>query len=189
MFTFAVAKLHIKNQKGFSLVELMVVVAIIGILSSMAVPSLNRQIAKARQAEAKTSLSGLYTAEKAFYAEYNTYDPRFEAIGYKPEGKLRYNVGFSGGPLANASNGYNPTAAISAATEAISYCGAAGAMAKGCTMLDDGTGGQPPGVPAAAVTAIISFTGGAIANLMGTGNDTWTMDNNKILTNTTDGIN
>jgi type IV pilus assembly protein PilA len=68
-----------KSQAGFSLVELMVVVAIIGILASLAIPSVGKYMAKARQSEAKTQLASLYTAEKAFFAEYTVYDSRFGA--------------------------------------------------------------------------------------------------------------
>jgi type IV pilus assembly protein PilA len=83
------------SQSGFSLVELMIVVAIIGILSSIAVPQFQRFIFKARQTEAKTGLSSLYSAEKAFYGEYSEFDANFPNIGYLPEGKYYYNIGFS----------------------------------------------------------------------------------------------
>lgn len=66
-----------KNQevstKGFSLVELMVVVAIIGVLASLAVPRFKTFQAKARQAEAKTNLAHLYTLQQSYYADYDKY--------------------------------------------------------------------------------------------------------------------
>src|SRR5690606_8352159 len=95
------------NNKGFSLVELMVVVAIIGILASVAVPSVNKYMAKSRQSEAKTNLGSLYSAEKAFAAEYTRYHSNFRAIGYSPEGRIRYNIGFAGGAAdAGVADGY-----------------------------------------------------------------------------------
>ena len=61
------------KQSGFSLVELMVVVAIIGVLASLAVPRFKTFQAKARQAEAKTNLAHLYTLQQSFHADYDTY--------------------------------------------------------------------------------------------------------------------
>ena len=74
------------NNKGFSLIELMVVVGIIGILAAVAVPNLLKFQAKAKQSNAKTELSALYGTEKAYMVEYNTYTPNFMALGYAPDG-------------------------------------------------------------------------------------------------------
>jgi type IV pilus assembly protein PilA len=54
----------LKHQKGFTLVELMVVVAIIGLLSAVAVPNFKKYQAKAKISEAKLQLSALYTAQR-----------------------------------------------------------------------------------------------------------------------------
>ena len=58
-------------QQGFSLVELMVVVTIIGILAGIAVPKFQTFKARANQTEAKSGLQGLYLAVQAFEANYN----------------------------------------------------------------------------------------------------------------------
>lgn len=84
-----------KNQKGFTLIELMIVVAIIGILATMGVPQFQKFQARARQAEARTSLSGIYQAMKAFQAEWNRYYGDFNAIGYNADGRLIYDAGFA----------------------------------------------------------------------------------------------
>ena len=88
-------KKTLKNQKGFSLIELMIVVAIIGVLSAVAIPNFNRFQRKARQSEGKAMMGGMFTAEKAFRAEWETYYGDLGAIGYSVDGQLRYDGGFS----------------------------------------------------------------------------------------------
>ena len=99
------------NQKGFSLIELMIVVAIIGILATIAVPNFQRFQAKARQSEAKSALSAIYAAEKAFYAEWSFYRGELRDIGYRPEGTMNYAVGFAGiGPAIAVGSNFVPNA-------------------------------------------------------------------------------
>jgi type IV pilus assembly protein PilA len=63
----------IRNRKGFTLIELMIVVAIIGILAAIAIPNFLRFQAKSKQSEARELLSSVYTAEVSYFAEQNTY--------------------------------------------------------------------------------------------------------------------
>lgn len=99
-----------RNQKGFSLIELMIVVAIIGILAAIAVPNFQKYQAKSRQAEAKSLLTGIYTANKAWNAEWTSYSGDFGLIGFKPEGDLRYHAGFSAAGPAVPGNYTGPAA-------------------------------------------------------------------------------
>ena len=86
-------------ERGFTLIELMIVVGIIGILVAIAIPNFSRYQSKARQSEAKIALAAVYTSEKSFYAEYSAYLGSFDAVGYSPEGYRRYyGVGFSSLP-------------------------------------------------------------------------------------------
>lgn len=68
-----------KAQKGFSLVELMIVVGIIGILAALAVPRFSAFQAKARQAEAKTNLGQVYTLQESYFLDKNIYS---QVTGY-----------------------------------------------------------------------------------------------------------
>ncbi len=79
-------------QDGFSLIELMVVVAIIGVLMAIAVPNFLNFQAKAKQSEAKGNLVGYYQAAKATFAEYGHYPGNFVAIAFAPEGNLYYRI-------------------------------------------------------------------------------------------------
>jgi len=64
---------EIARSSGFTLIELMIVVAIIGILASVAIPSfLNYQLT-AKRAEAFSNLGALAKSQKSYYAEYNLY--------------------------------------------------------------------------------------------------------------------
>jgi type IV pilus assembly protein PilA len=73
-----------KLNEGFTLVELMVVVAIIGMLSAVAVPNFKKYQAKAKIAEAKLQLSAIYTAEAGFFSDYNMYHYCLAYMGYDP---------------------------------------------------------------------------------------------------------
>ena len=95
----------LKTQKGFSLVELMVVVAIIGILASIAIPSYQKFQRRARQTEAKTTLSGIYTAQTAFIAEYALGTPNLLQMGFTPGGQVSYLAGFDNSVGTNGTIG------------------------------------------------------------------------------------
>ncbi|EDM73831.1 hypothetical protein PPSIR1_16255 [Plesiocystis pacifica SIR-1] len=56
-----------KNAKGFTLIELMIVVAILGILAVVAVPALQKYMRRAKTAEAKTQLAKIYDAASSFF--------------------------------------------------------------------------------------------------------------------------
>ena len=69
-----------RKQEGFTLIELMIVVAIIGILAAIAIPNFLTYQMKSRQSEAKTNLQAIKTSEVSFQAERGCY------IGLAPFG-------------------------------------------------------------------------------------------------------
>jgi type IV pilus assembly protein PilA len=96
----------LKRQDGFTLVELMVVVAIIGLLSAVAVPNFKKYQAKSKMSEAKLQLSALYTAESSFYSDYNMYSNCLTYMGFDPGPEVAnryYAIGFSNAAAINAS--------------------------------------------------------------------------------------
>ena len=73
-----------KSQAGFSLVELMVVIAIIAVLSTVAVPKLQVFRQKGMQSEAITMLGGIFTATQAYYTQNS--DTIFDSGGSEQKG-------------------------------------------------------------------------------------------------------
>lgn len=109
----------LKSEHGFSLTELMIVVAIIGILATIAIPNFLRYQARAKQTEAKNNLVAIHTAEIAYFAEHNSYIDDFNAIGFAVSGSSqRYYY-----ELGKASAGTLPPGCSTSTLDSVSSTG------------------------------------------------------------------
>src|SRR5438552_10099231 len=93
---------HMKGDRGFTLIELMIVVAIIGILAAIAIPNFMTYQAKAKQSEARVNLGGIFTTATSYFAENNTFSVTpADSLGYKPSGNSKYDLYYGGVAAAN----------------------------------------------------------------------------------------
>lgn len=99
-----------KVSPGFTLIELMVVVAIIGILASLAYPSYMDSVRKSNRADAKSTMLQVASQEERYYTENNVYGS-MTAIGYVassiPSQSGRHNITLV---TANADSTYTISA-------------------------------------------------------------------------------
>src|SRR5438045_1955189 len=70
------------SLSGFTLIELMVVVGILGVLLAIAVPSYKQHVAKSRRADAKATLLDLAAREERFFSTNNAYTNVAANLGY-----------------------------------------------------------------------------------------------------------
>lgn len=122
------SKLLSKRRGGFTLIELMIVVAIIGILAAIAIPNFVRFQLRSKSSEGKTNLAGIRTAQESYFAEYGTYVTAasspgaalgaakrafvnaagagmgFDAVGWTPEGQVFFNYAVNVGAGGSASD-------------------------------------------------------------------------------------
>ncbi len=95
-----------RDTKGFTLIELIIVVVIIGILASIAIPKFGNTKEKAYVAGMKADLRNLVTAQEAYFSEYVTYAGALSSLSYNVStGNTIYLLGATGqGWSATATN-------------------------------------------------------------------------------------
>ena len=83
-----------KHASGFSFVEMMTALGIAGVVGVTGLNSYRKSRHQARAAQAQYTLSNIYTAEKNFKSQWNTYHENLYIIGAIPEGEIYYDAGF-----------------------------------------------------------------------------------------------
>lgn len=173
----------VRKSDGFTLVELMVVVAIIGILSAIAVPNFKKYQAKSKQSEAKIQLAMVYTVENTAMADYDTYAACLSFLGYDVPARGYYSVGFTGAPTTGNNvvrNRSGSALCTDAATQSRLTPGA---------LLFAGDGGAAAAtLTGPTALAQSTFTAGAVGNLQTNAWDAWTINEAKTLSNTLQGF-
>ena len=97
-YTFCIISRVKRFRRGFSLLEVMIVVVIIGILATLAYPSLEGYLQRSKQTEAKVGLSAVYTAQKIYFAINQTYADSLSNLDVQLEtgGGSRYSITLTG---------------------------------------------------------------------------------------------
>jgi type IV pilus assembly protein PilE len=72
------------NRRGFTLIELMIVVMILAILASFAIPLYVNYKAGAMQSEARILLEAIWTSEISYYSDKSVYTDNYDVLGTNP---------------------------------------------------------------------------------------------------------
>jgi type IV pilus assembly protein PilA len=146
-----------RAQRGFTLVELMIVVAIIGILAAIAIPNFIKYQGRSKQAEAKQALRAYFMAERHYFSEADAYTGDFGAVGFAPERGNRYAY----------RSMVAPTTYQSRATAVLPALAAYQGLEVDCYKIGGTCVGQP--VRSAIVPFTLNFEAGTTAGLTDTG--------------------
>jgi type IV pilus assembly protein PilA len=76
--------MHSKRRRGFTLVELLIVVVIIGLLAAMALPKFQSTKGKAYFAGMKSDLHNLTTAQEAYFYDHTKYTTNLDSLKFTP---------------------------------------------------------------------------------------------------------
>lgn len=102
------------SPAGFTLVELMVVVAIAGILASIAIPNFIRFQARSKQSEAKINLKTIFVGQQTRYSEREAYTMSTVDVGFSPErgNRYEYDLGDNTGNTETVAAAVTPTCTV-----------------------------------------------------------------------------
>ncbi|SMF43045.1 type IV pilus assembly protein PilE [Alteromonadaceae bacterium Bs31] len=78
--SFTVPFSSMRSVKGFTLMEVLMVVVIISLIAAFAMPSYLEQVARGRRAEAKSFLLDLASRQERYYTQYSSYSPQIAKV-------------------------------------------------------------------------------------------------------------
>ena len=183
------------SNKGFTLVELMVVVAIIGILSAIAIPNFKTYQAKAKSSEAKIQLASIYQAEISLQSDFDSFGTCLNDAGYvEPKDGNYYALGFpaanttangivraNGGTCNDTIYGFPAKKKVAGVVMAVADLGSVNPVA---TVFVNGfTAPQVSNTGNAFLAGAIGTISSETGKTAAANNDAWGIDENKTLKN------
>ena len=133
------------KKKGFSLIELLTVVAIIGIITAVGVVSYTGYVSAARKSSAENAMQQIALAQAEYYSNIGQYFPTTLTCGVATthtSESIENNL-FDGGDIITEESGYQMCIVI----EGSSYKITAESSRDGCTLKMSGVSGKPEEEP------------------------------------------